>query len=140
MIFIVCARPHDSTRFKIDNNSLQVKENQESHVKGNQLRRNTWHPCYKKDSNGNPIITHDTSAGTVNYECKGWTTQACGHVIDKYGYAKCQPVLVNSHAGSAVSNFRSSHEKKWRLISVFFFGRLVTSLGRCKQRSLALMG
>ena len=92
MILIVCAHPHDSTSFEIDNDSPQVNEKQQQLVKGpTRLRRSKWHPCYKTDNNGNPVITH-TSKNTVNYECNLWTTRACGQVIPKYGYAKCAAV------------------------------------------------
>ena len=99
MIFIVCARPQDTNILQIDSDSSHMNENQQQLVKGSiRLRRSKWHPCYRTDNNGNPVMIH-TSNNNVVYECKGWTTQACGHVIPKYGYAKCQPILI--HSGGA---------------------------------------
>ena len=92
MIFIVCARPQDTRILQIDSDSSHMNGNQQHLVKGSiRLRRSTWHPCYEKDNNGNPVMIH-TSNNNLEYKCKRATAQACGHVIPKYSYAKCQPI------------------------------------------------
>ena len=49
-------------------------------VRVNQFEETNGILPYRKDNNGNPVIIH-TSNNNVVYECKDWTTQACGHVI-----------------------------------------------------------